>query len=309
MSEWRHLKVCPSLPSSCLFLFSFSPLVLFSSCLLLFFSSYPSPPLASSFPLPPYFFSHLLLFSFLPLPFFSCFPLLLFPSSFLFSPSRLDNNQLTGELPSFHHMPHLTVPYSLHLDNNYFTATPDHSNTLMLCLFNHNYLHGNTTDCGGWQKQRRASECRAFCGAQPLTPPCSGHGVCSFETDPSLDMAACDDNEDDDKPSPPYCEPLGHCDCDEGYTPGTAAGTCISHGMPGAEHCSGGGGSVCSPLASTPAAAAASTGGATAAGLQTAAVAEAPKESTPHTLLLFKECPCCPASCHGCGDHSLAPLL
>ncbi|CAI7847569.1 unnamed protein product [Closterium sp. NIES-54] len=42
---------------------------------------------------------------------------------------------------------------------------------------------------------------RAFCGAQPLTPPCSGHGVCSFEPDSSRDMTACYDDVYD--PPPP----------------------------------------------------------------------------------------------------------
>ncbi|CAI5999819.1 unnamed protein product, partial [Closterium sp. NIES-65] len=139
----------------------------------------------------------------------------------------LDNNQLTGELPSFHHMPNLTEPYSLHVHNNYFTTTPDPSDTHMLCLLHHNCLHGSTTDCTSWQDQRRASECRAFCGAQPLTPPCSGHGVCFIEPDSSRDMTACYDDVYD--PPPPYCTPEGQCVCDEGYTPGTKAGTCVPH--------------------------------------------------------------------------------
>ncbi|CAI5978296.1 unnamed protein product [Closterium sp. NIES-64] len=146
----------------------------------------------------------------------------------------LDHNQLTGELPSFHHMPHLSLPYSIHAQNNYLTATPDPSNTSSVCLFHHNCLGGHLIFCGRGEQQRRASECRAFCGAQPLTPPCSGRGVCSFQPDPSHNMAACED-EDDDKPPPRYCEPEGQCVCDEGYTPGTKAGTCVSHGTPAAE--------------------------------------------------------------------------
>ncbi|CAI7859159.1 unnamed protein product [Closterium sp. NIES-54] len=166
-------------------------------------------------------------------------------------------------------MPYLTF---LEAHHNYLTATagplpvnvtglvlPYHS----LCLFHHNCLENNSMLCGRRQAQRRASECRAFCGAQPLTPPCSGHGVCSsFVPNPSHHMTACEDDEDeppppscqpamlvslmrmlendpsldvpacdnDDQPPPRNCQPRGQCDCDEGYTPGTAAGTCVSHG-------------------------------------------------------------------------------
>ncbi|CAI5978304.1 unnamed protein product [Closterium sp. NIES-64] len=275
-----HLPVRPILPPH-----PPSPLLLSTGLSLLSIERVPLSAFFSSFPL-----LLLLSFSSSPLLLFSFDPLLIFPSPLLLYPSPpvligLDNNQLTGELPSFHHMPNLTEPYSLHVHNNYFTTTPDPSDTHMLCLLHHNCLHGSTTDCASWQDQRRASECRAFCGAQPLTPPCSGHGVCFIEPDSSRDMTACYDDVYD--PPPPYCTPEGH-------------------------PCSGGDGSVCSPDAWKPAAAAAAaaaTGGAGAAGLLTAAAAEAPQESTPHTLLLFKESPCCPASCHGCGDYSLAPLL
>ncbi|CAI7826268.1 unnamed protein product [Closterium sp. NIES-53] len=138
----------------------------------------------------------------------------------------LDRNQLTGELPSFYHMARLASKYGLSADHNYLTATADavpfdatgldnpadyHS----LCLFSRNCLANDSVVCGSDQRQRRASECRAFCGAQPLTPPCSGHGVCSFEPDRS---------------ELPSIEPEGQCVCDEGYTPGTKAGTCVSHG-------------------------------------------------------------------------------
>ncbi|CAI5505428.1 unnamed protein product, partial [Closterium sp. Naga37s-1] len=142
----------------------------------------------------------------------------------------LDRNQLTGELPSFYHMARLASKYGLSADHNYLTATADavpfdatgldnpadyHS----LCLFSRNCLANDSVFCGSDQRQRRASECRAFCGAQPLTPPCSGHGVCSFKPDRS---------------ELPSIEPEGQCVCDEGYTPGTKPGTCISHGMPAA---------------------------------------------------------------------------
>ncbi|CAI5978361.1 unnamed protein product [Closterium sp. NIES-64] len=142
----------------------------------------------------------------------------------------LDSNQLTGELPSFYHMARLASKYGLSADHNCLTATADavpfdatgldnpadyHS----LCLFSRNCLANDSVVCGSDQRQRRASECRAFCGAQPLTPPCSGHGVCSFEPDHS---------------ELPSVEPEGQCVCDEGYTPGPKAGTCVPHGTPAA---------------------------------------------------------------------------
>ncbi|CAI5466710.1 unnamed protein product, partial [Closterium sp. Yama58-4] len=151
----------------------------------------------------------------------------------------LDHNQLTGELPSFHHMARLTSQQGLSADHNYLTATADpllfnatsledSAESLSLCLFHHNCLDNNSISCGRWQDQRRDSECRAFCGVQQLTPPCSGHGVCSFMPDPSEETSACEE----DVPPPPYCEPDGYCVCDEGYTPGPAAGTCVPHGIP-----------------------------------------------------------------------------
>ncbi|CAI5465631.1 unnamed protein product [Closterium sp. Yama58-4] len=152
---------------------------------------------------------------------------------------HLDNNQLTGVLPSFHHMTHLTSPDMLSAAYNYLTATADAfpfntsspdpddpSGGHSACLFTYNCLEW--VYCGHGLSQRRDSECRAFCGvqAQPLTPPCSGHGMCSFVSDRSLDMARCYD--EDERP-PDYCDFEGQCTCDEGYTPGAAAGTCVSH--------------------------------------------------------------------------------
>ncbi|CAI5985382.1 unnamed protein product, partial [Closterium sp. NIES-64] len=157
---------------------------------------------------------------------------------------HLDNNQLTGELPSFHHITHLTSLHRLSVAYNYLTATADafpfnttspdpddpsggHSS----CVFTHNCLEW--VYCGHGLNQRRDSECRAFCGVQVqplreqrLTPPCSGHGVCSLVPDPSHAMSPCDEDEEF---WPPHCEPVGQCTCDDGYTPGTAAGTCVSH--------------------------------------------------------------------------------
>ncbi|CAI5947300.1 unnamed protein product, partial [Closterium sp. NIES-65] len=157
---------------------------------------------------------------------------------------HLDNNQLTGELPSFHHITHLTSLHRLSAAYNYLTATADafpfnttspdpddpsggHSS----CVFTHNCLEW--VYCGHGLNQRRDSECRAFCGVQVqplreqrLTPPCSGHGVCSLVPDPSHAMSPCDEDEEF---WPPHCEPVGQCTCDDGYTPGTAAGTCVSH--------------------------------------------------------------------------------
>ncbi|CAI5986181.1 unnamed protein product, partial [Closterium sp. NIES-65] len=154
---------------------------------------------------------------------------------------HLENNQLTGELPSFHHIARLTSQYGLSADHNYLTSTADPfpfngtsldspSESHSWCLFYHNCLENDAISCASWQNQRYGSECRAFCGAQPLTPPCSGHGVCSFVRDYSYDMSAC---EAEHELPPPYCarEPEGQCDCDEGYTPGTAAGTCVPHGI------------------------------------------------------------------------------
>ncbi|CAI5518839.1 unnamed protein product [Closterium sp. Naga37s-1] len=172
----------------------------------------------------------------------SSFPPLPFPPP-LFSSSHLEGNQLSGELPSFLYMFFIATA-----ENNYFTAAaedypfnetddsvPDiYQDYHSVCLFHHNCLEDISYWCSPGPKQSRAgrnqrcaSECRAFCGAQPLTPPCSGHGVCSFEPDPNHNMTACDD--DEDKLPPHYCEPEGHCDCDEGYTPGPAAGTCVPH--------------------------------------------------------------------------------
>ncbi|CAI5518829.1 unnamed protein product [Closterium sp. Naga37s-1] len=155
---------------------------------------------------------------------------------------HLDRNQLTGELPSLHHMARLTSQRGLSIRCNYLTATADPpplnaaglcnasgipSDRDIVCLFDHNCLADEGIFCYP-HNQRRASECRAFCGAQPLTPPCSGHGVCSFVLDPSLDMAACED--DAYEPPPPYCDFEGQCDCDEGYMPGADAGTCVPQG-------------------------------------------------------------------------------
>ncbi|CAI5999848.1 unnamed protein product [Closterium sp. NIES-65] len=155
---------------------------------------------------------------------------------------HLDCNQLTGELPSLHHMARLTSQRGLSIRCNYLTATADPpplnaaglynasgipSDREIVCLFDHNCLADEGIICYPYN-QRRASECRAFCGAQPLTPPCSGHGVCSFVLDPSLDMAACED--DAYEPPPPYCDFEGQCDCDEGYRPGPDAGTCVPQG-------------------------------------------------------------------------------
>ncbi|CAI5476161.1 unnamed protein product [Closterium sp. Yama58-4] len=155
---------------------------------------------------------------------------------------HLDSNQLTGELPSFHHMPHLTSLDRLSAAYNYLTATADAfpfnttspdpddpSEGHSACLFTRNCLESSRIFCGPRLKQRRDSECLSFCGvqAQPLTPPCSGHGMCSFVPDPSLNMAPCYDDEDEIPPS--YCDFEGQCTCDEGYTPGTAAGMCVSH--------------------------------------------------------------------------------
>ncbi|CAI5517933.1 unnamed protein product, partial [Closterium sp. Naga37s-1] len=157
---------------------------------------------------------------------------------------HLDNNQLTGELPSFRHITQLTSLDRLSVAYNYLTATADafpfnttspdpddpsggHSS----CVFTHNCLEW--VYCGHGLNQRRDSECRAFCGVQVqplteqrLTPRCSGHGMCSFVPDPSHAMSPCDEDEEF---WPSYCEPVGQCTCDDGYTPGTAAGTCVSH--------------------------------------------------------------------------------
>ncbi|CAI7799594.1 unnamed protein product [Closterium sp. NIES-54] len=151
---------------------------------------------------------------------------------------HLDSNQLTGELPSFRHMTQLTGLDRLSAAYNYLTATADAfpfnttslddpSEGLSTCLFHHNCLESSWIFCGRGLTQRCDSECLSFCGVQPLTPPCSGHGMCSFVPDPSLDMVPCYDDEDERPPS--YCDFEGQCICDEGYTPGTAAGTCVSH--------------------------------------------------------------------------------
>ncbi|CAI5461970.1 unnamed protein product [Closterium sp. Yama58-4] len=150
----------------------------------------------------------------------------------------LSGNQLTGELPSFHHMPYLT---SLQAHHNYLTAAADETfpnvpslaipvSHYSVCLFHHNCLGNHSMFCSRGENQRRASECRAFCGAQFLTPPCSGHGVCSsFVPDPSQYTYSCCGGDEEEQSPPTKYLPKGQCDCDEGYTPGTAAGTCSPH--------------------------------------------------------------------------------
>ncbi|CAI5461968.1 unnamed protein product, partial [Closterium sp. Yama58-4] len=161
------------------------------------------------------------------------------------------NNQLVGPLPAIHRMAHLQY---LHAEENYLkatanplpqcptTSTPcnDTSGCPVLYIYknclasepigcNYDTQHGCLSTravlCREFQAQRHDSECRAFCGAQFLTPPCSGHGVCSIVPHPSSDLPVCKDEH-----PPPFCNPnegKAQCTCDEGYTPGTAAGTCV----------------------------------------------------------------------------------
>ncbi|CAI7812619.1 unnamed protein product [Closterium sp. NIES-53] len=322
----------PSLP------FPFTPLSLHSPFLSLPHSAPISPPHSHHFFSPPLHFVPTSL-----------------PPTFFSHRSRLDSNQLVEELPSFHHKANLSLQPRLSVHHNYLTApadalpvnttNPDHPDYHSFCLFHHNCLANDPLLCNCWEAQRRASECRAFCGAQPLTPPCSSHGVCSFEPDPSHHTAACDgDNE-----PPLYCEPEGHwsllhlvfqsllanmsvyhhaclrtcllanvCAC---HMAGRALPLLLLHRFPSPLQTHHflqllllsfltlptpipatlsfpnppseppGTAALGSPLSGLlPAAAgAASTGGAAAAGLHSAAVAEAPQESTPHTLLLFKK--------------------
>ncbi|CAI5531347.1 unnamed protein product [Closterium sp. Naga37s-1] len=168
------------------------------------------------------------------------------PNGIRSAPSRAPF-ALTGVLPSFHHITHLTSLYRLSAAYNYVTSTADAfpfnttspdpddpSGGHSACLFTHNCLEW--VCCGYGLNQRRDSECRAFCGVQVgfqvqplteqrLTSPCSGHGMCSFVPDPSHAMSPCDEDEEF---WPPHCEPVGQCTCDEGYTTGTTAGTCVS---------------------------------------------------------------------------------
>ncbi|CAI5510905.1 unnamed protein product [Closterium sp. Naga37s-1] len=63
----------------------------------------------------------------------------------------------------------------------------------------------NLTICTYQQYQKNATWCTSFCGNGPSSPPCSGHGVCSY-LPPSTDAT---------------------CACDYGYTDGTANATCV----------------------------------------------------------------------------------
>ncbi|GJP57337.1 hypothetical protein CLOM_g16360, partial [Closterium sp. NIES-68] len=136
----------------------------------------------------------------------------------------LEYNQLAGSLPSFHHLSRLS---RLKASNNYLTGraapfpeclSPDRTSACPHdCLYpptesdiHGNCLVGSTFSCEGWQKS--SHECRLFCGARPLTPPCSGHGVCSFEPGEYHNMPAMG----------------AQCTCDEGYM--GAAGTCVPRG-------------------------------------------------------------------------------
>ncbi|GJP72072.1 hypothetical protein CLOP_g2841 [Closterium sp. NIES-67] len=138
----------------------------------------------------------------------------------------LEHNQLAGSLPSFHHLSRLG---RLHARNNYLTGraapfpeclSPNRTSACPNdCLYppTESDIHGNclaesTFSCDGWQ--RSSHDCRLFCGARPLTPPCSGHGVCSVEPGHHDDTPAWG----------------AQCTCDEGYTQGTAAGTCVPRG-------------------------------------------------------------------------------
>ncbi|CAI5481390.1 unnamed protein product [Closterium sp. Yama58-4] len=165
------------------------------------------------------------------------------------------NNQLVGALPAIHRMAHLQY---LHAEENYLKATanplPQCPTTSTPCngtsgcpvLYvyknclasepigcNYDMQHGCLSTrgvfCREFQAQRRDSECQSFCGAQFLTPPCSGHGVCSIVPNPSSDLPVCKDEH-----PPSFCNPnegKAQCTCDEGYTPGTAAGTCVPQAL------------------------------------------------------------------------------
>ncbi|CAI5947022.1 unnamed protein product [Closterium sp. NIES-65] len=62
--------------------------------------------------------------------------------------------------------------------------------------------------CGSDQTQKSSGWCKWFCGNDPFSPPCSGHGVCYYVA-PSTDIA---------------------CACDAGYIDGSTALTCVAQG-------------------------------------------------------------------------------
>ncbi|GJP53282.1 hypothetical protein CLOM_g12454 [Closterium sp. NIES-68] len=115
----------------------------------------------------------------------------------------VQNNQLVGALPRFQGV-------NVDARINYLTAVQDPLNgSSQQCAPELNCVTNTPSECGQGNEQRSASECRSFCGNDALSPPCGGHGVCSF-------VGAISD---------------AHCTCDEGFTQELAGGTCIPQGM------------------------------------------------------------------------------
>ncbi|GJP53290.1 hypothetical protein CLOM_g12457 [Closterium sp. NIES-68] len=116
-------------------------------------------------------------------------------------------NQLVGKLPSLKIMPSLKAVAA---GGNFLTGAaeaPPACPTYQL-LLHANCFSRNLTICGSEQTQKSAGFCQWFCGNEPLSPPCSGHGVCYV--------------------LPQSSDP--ECGCDYGYTGGTTAATCVPQG-------------------------------------------------------------------------------
>ncbi|CAI5978210.1 unnamed protein product, partial [Closterium sp. NIES-64] len=119
----------------------------------------------------------------------------------------VDNNLLVGQLPSLKHMPALKAVAAY---SNFITSVaeaPPACPSYQL-LLDMNCFARNLTICGRQQGQREAGWCKWFCGNEPLSPPCSGHGVCFFVPGVTSDPT---------------------CACDYGYT-GATPNTCTPQG-------------------------------------------------------------------------------
>ncbi|CAI5947005.1 unnamed protein product [Closterium sp. NIES-65] len=97
----------------------------------------------------------------------------------MLSHSMMDGNQLVGQLPSLKRMAALKTVAAR---SNYITAVaeaPPACPSYQL-LLDSNCFAESLTICDEQQVQREAGWCKWFCGNEPLSPPCSGHGVCVY---------------------------------------------------------------------------------------------------------------------------------
>ncbi|CAI5947133.1 unnamed protein product [Closterium sp. NIES-65] len=122
----------------------------------------------------------------------------------------VSNNELVGRVPSLRLMKSL---WHVGADHNFLTGIAGTSlaDIHLLCndkfrlSLGSNCMGNSTVLCGRAQIQRSKYECESLCWSYDDTPYCSGHGFCYTDY-----------------------EKIGwQCACYEGYTEGTAAGTCI----------------------------------------------------------------------------------